>query len=74
MRVLVAQEALRVKLTGDRNGWCSSSQVPRSENPFPQYVFYPWQAPSGWLKKVSQKKRITESQNGRGWKGPLWVI
>jgi len=20
------------------------------------------------------KKKITESQNGRGWKGPLWVI
>jgi len=21
-----------------------------------------------------QNHRITESQNGRGWKGPLWVI
>ena len=23
---------------------------------------------------VPPKDRITESQNGRGWKGPLWVI
>jgi len=23
---------------------------------------------------ISQNHRITESQNGRGWKGPLWVI
>jgi len=23
---------------------------------------------------VSQNHRITESQNGRDWKGPLWVI
>ena len=23
---------------------------------------------------VSQNHRITESQNSRGWKGPLWVI
>jgi len=22
----------------------------------------------------SQNHRITESQNGRGWKGPLWII
>jgi len=22
----------------------------------------------------SQNHRITESQNGRGWEGPLWVI
>ena len=28
------------------------------------------------LEKVRpiQNHRITESQNGRGWKGPLWVI
>jgi len=26
------------------------------------------------LKKEAQNHRITESQNGRGWKGPLWVI
>jgi len=25
-------------------------------------------------KVRSQNHRITESQNGRGWKGPLWVI
>jgi len=25
-------------------------------------------------KVISQNHRITESQNGRGWKGPLWVI
>ena len=25
-------------------------------------------------RKVFQEDRITESQNGRGWKGPLWVI
>ena len=23
---------------------------------------------------VFTEKEITESQNGRGWKGPLWVI
>ena len=23
---------------------------------------------------ILQNHRITESQNGRGWKGPLWVI
>jgi len=23
---------------------------------------------------VNTEYRITESQNGRGWKGPLWVI
>jgi len=22
----------------------------------------------------SQNHRITESQNGKGWKGPLWII
>jgi len=26
------------------------------------------------LPRESQNHRITESQNGRGWKGPLWVI
>jgi len=26
------------------------------------------------LNRRSQNHRITESQNGRGWKGPLWVI
>jgi len=26
------------------------------------------------VKKESQNHRITESQNGRGWKGPLWVV
>jgi len=28
---------------------------------------------SSWGAK-SQNHRITESQNGKGWKGPLWVI
>jgi len=23
---------------------------------------------------LTRRHRITESQNGRGWKGPLWVI
>jgi len=26
------------------------------------------------LEEWSQNHRITESQNSRGWKGPLWVI
>jgi len=26
------------------------------------------------IGKKSQNHRITESQNSRGWKGPLWVI
>jgi len=28
----------------------------------------------GWLGAILPRHRITESQNGRGWKGPLWVI
>jgi len=28
----------------------------------------------GTLAHVKQNHRITESQNSRGWKGPLWVI
>jgi len=27
-----------------------------------------------WWEQQSQNHRITELQNGRGWKGPLWVI
>jgi len=26
------------------------------------------------LNMAVQRHRITESQNSRGWKGPLWVI
>jgi len=26
------------------------------------------------MKHNCQKRPFTESQNGRGWKGPLWVI
>jgi len=27
-----------------------------------------------WRTYLCWNYRITESQNGRGWKGPLWVI
>lgn len=64
VRVVVAQEALRMKLPGDSTDWSSSSQMPRSESPFPQDIFYPWQAPSGYLKKTTQKKERKPSDGG----------
>jgi len=30
--------------------------------------------PTPLPREEYQNHRITESQNGRGWKGPLWVI
>jgi len=29
---------------------------------------------TGFQRVLGQNHRITESQNNRGWKGPLWVI
>jgi len=26
------------------------------------------------LRSTERREHVTESQNGRGWKGPLWVI
>ena len=34
-----------------------------------------WQSsPLGTFSVLSSGGRVSESQNGRGWKGPLWVI
>lgn len=68
--------------TWDSTGWSSSSQMPRSRSPFPQSIFYPWQAPSGYRKKIRQKNgkkafRLGElnwemiARTGTGEKGEL---
>ncbi|XP_009464617.1 PREDICTED: androglobin [Nipponia nippon] len=69
VRVPVAQEALRMKLTGNRTGWSSSSQVPRSGSPIPQYVFYPWQAPFDWLKATVSSHVGASNEK---WRFPIW--
>jgi len=40
-------------------------------------VTYRWARDRGvdlTMDTIAQNHRITESQNSRGWKGPLWVI
>jgi len=37
-------------------------------------LWLPWAGKSSGAQLNASDHRITESQNGRGWKGPLWVI
>lgn len=73
VRVLGAQEALRMKLPGHSTGWSSSSQMHRSESPFPQDIFYPWQASPGYSKKISQQKERKPSDGWVSWT-EWWVL
>ena len=40
----------------------------------PPSLFLPKRASAHWHEHRLLMGRLTESQNGRGWKGPLWVI
>jgi len=47
-------------------------QKTTTENNLQPQIFMYRVSSSSWGN--SQNHRITESQNSRGWKGPLWVI
>ena len=67
------------------NGWVAQRKVTGQKHSdfekrlVPRPCLSGWRSPSSWklsFRHVFQlpQHRITESQNGRGWKGPLWVI
>ena len=54
-----------------KNGWRHAWTDPKDL----MALSNPWCFPSAALPgALSITHRITESQNSRGWKGPLWVI
>ena len=67
-----------IKNTGVQKGLWSSEELPRGKTSLDMV----WCLPQGGLGSCvyeihqlrgAETKRLTESWNGRGWKGPLWV-